>query len=205
MAGLESPFIHVFHPVKRSIQSSILPSRLLSIGLGPLSIGRAPRTTVSHGAWWVGCSRVSLPEHGVTGLGGTREGPWALIQGSLVQGRRGQDHRAGIAPTQSLFWAALRGPAPIVPAVLLQTVRKQGARWATDRWARASRARWERGGARGTRHWCPSNWVVVLFYIIQALDWDCWGSWRQRKWRETQRGRVKRNRKWYVVVLIAAK
>lgn len=51
MAGLESPFIHpsvlFSHPITHAIESSILLSRFLSIGLGPLCIGRAPGSAVS--------------------------------------------------------------------------------------------------------------------------------------------------------------
>lgn len=165
MAGLESP---LFHPPDYFLSLNTLlnhpsPPKFFLIGLGPLSIGGAPWTVVSH---WrrVGCSSVSLPEHSIAWLGGARERPRAFIQGSLVQGWRGQD--------PSLGW-----PGPIVPAIFLQTVRQQGSWWAANRRAWAPRARWEWRRTGGARHWCLRNWVVViLFHIIQTLHWNCWGS-----------------------------
>lgn len=71
---------------------------------------------------------MSLPEHGVTGFGGAGEGPRAVVQGGLVQGGRGQHHGEGVAAQQSLPRTALGGPGPVVPAVLPQAVRQQGAR-----------------------------------------------------------------------------
>lgn len=140
------------------------------IGFGPLCVGGAHGSEVSHRGRGVGRTGVSLPEHGVAGLGRAGEGARAVVQRSLVQGRGGQHDGAGFAADKRLHQTALRRPGPVVPAVLLQTVGQRGARQATDDGgAGTARARGDRGGAGGS-----SNWEVIVrcFDVIQTLDGD---------------------------------
>lgn len=127
---------------------------------------------------------MSLPEHGVGGLGGAGEGARAVVQGGLIQGGRRQHHGAGLAADQRLHQTTLGGPGPVVPAVLPQAVWQRGAgRRAADSRTRTAGARGDRRGAGRTGPWGPNDWevvVVVLFHVVQTLDRDSRSSWREK-------------------------
>lgn len=134
-------------------------SGLPSVGLGPLAAGGAPGGAVPDGRG-AGQGGMALPEHGVAGLWGAGEGARAVVQRGLVLGGRGQEDGAGLASLQGI---AARGgasrPRPVVPAVLPQAVWRAGA----------TRARWQRGGARGPRCRHPGDRVVVVLVVLVGV------------------------------------
>lgn len=144
-----------------------------SVRLGPLGAGWAHWSEVTQGGGRIGGIGVSLPEHGVGGLGGAGEGARAVVQGGLIQRGRGQHNGARLTADQRLNQTALRGPGPVVPAVLPQAVRQRGDRRGAGSRTGTTGTGGDRRGARGAWHWGPNNWeVVVLLHVVQTLDWD---------------------------------